>query len=812
MQLNRQEQINKKRLRVDTAARGAFTVFGLMVLAMFLLIIFHILSNSLPLFKKPSLSLRLQSYYDVDLPMDSVKQMGDSVLTLSYENCKLFIQDIIQIAEKTDGAQSNVTEFTHSCQSQFVNVDDHKYSYQAKYAMLRPDGLLEIFSIERSESNLSRRLLGSFNIAALNIANSIASGTSEILTSETPTLEALSSQAITSQAITSQTSTSQTSTSKPSEYNFAQQELAWQIEMFESNIVLHASLNTQQKLVIWHELSALALPKATLVDTQAQSTLLVLPRYSQMLHANESELELISKDGRVLQSLSVSPSSHVHIMRMPDESALFIVNSESDVEVWRRVNVSGEFLFSKSGVITQDTPNAIKDMVFSRQSLIASAVDNDNNIMLINSASNQVVNTQKLQSALGISNGQEVQEQAHQVNFLHWYNQQLYVFYHTHFEIYSIENPAGITTFKSLFSKLQYSGYDSEQYIWQTSQSAEYAQTKFSIIPLIVGSLKASILALFVAIPLAIGGAMYTAYFASAKIRNWLKPSIEMIEAVPSVIIGFIAAIWLAPFAERSLFALLGTIVSLPLLVLGMAALHGLFKQVSSEMNSPSKAYLKFEKYYVLFVALFFLSLLTAVFYLLSYIQIWLAQDLGSDLGNSLGNGLANGLGNGLENGFSFAEVAISKTTVVVALALGIAVSPTIYSLVDDALFEVPEGIKQASAALGATEIQTLYRVVLLVALPSIISAIMLGLGRAFGETMILLMVTGNTPIADWGLLSGLRALTSNLTIELQESNVGSEHYHILFFTALILFTFTFAINTVAALLKRRLQRGNQHA
>jgi len=142
MQLNRQEQINKKRLRVDTAARGAFTVFGLMVLAMFLLIIFHILSNSLPLFKKPSLSLRLQSYYDVDLPMDSVKQMGDSVLTLSYENCKLFIQDIIQIAEKTDGAQSNVTEFTHSCQSQFVNVDDHKYSYQAKYAMLRPNTIL----------------------------------------------------------------------------------------------------------------------------------------------------------------------------------------------------------------------------------------------------------------------------------------------------------------------------------------------------------------------------------------------------------------------------------------------------------------------------------------------------------------------------------------------------------------------------------------------------------------------------------------------------------------------------------------------
>jgi phosphate transport system permease protein len=331
---------------------------------------------------------------------------------------------------------------------------------------------------------------------------------------------------------------------------------------------------------------------------------------------------------------------------------------------------------------------------------------------------------------------------------------------------------------------VQYSGYQDAQYIWQTSQSAEYAQAKFSLIPLIIGSLKASVLALFVAIPLSLGAAIYTAYFATAKLRAWVKPSIEMIEAIPSVIIGFIAAIWLAPFAERSLFALLGMLVCLPFIVLGFAALQGLVKR--------SENYQQKQGLYLLLTSFAFLALLAGVFQLFVLLQ---------GLFSTTQAGLLSGM---------FVDITLSKTTIVVALALGIAVAPTIYSLVDDALFEVPDGVKQAAFALGATELQTLVKVVLVVALPSIISAIMLGLGRAFGETMIVLMVTGNTPIANWDLLSGLRSLTSNLTIELQESSIGSAHYHILFLTAAILFAFTFIINTIASFLKRKLQ-GDKH-
>lgn len=96
--------------------------------------------------------------------------------------------------------------------------------------------------------------------------------------------------------------------------------------------------------------------------------------------------------------------------------------------------------------------------------------------------------------------------------------------------------------------------------------------------------------------------------------------------------------------------------------------------------------------------------------------------------------------------------------------------------------------------------------------MPGILAAIMMGFGRAFGETMIVLMVTGNTPVADWSLLEGLRAMTANLAIELPEADVNSTHFQLLFFTACILFGFTFLVNTFAELLRQRLRRSSRYA
>ncbi|MFT6330767.1 MAG: phosphate transport system permease protein [Bermanella sp.] len=363
---------------------------------------------------------------------------------------------------------------------------------------------------------------------------------------------------------------------------------------------------------------------------------------------------------------------------------------------------------------------------------------------------------------------------------LQWFGARLYVFEGNKMHSLEIQNLQGITTLKSLFSEVWYEGYEQPAYVWQTSSATENYETKFSVVPLIVGSLKASFLALFVAIPLALGAAIYTSYFADPAVRQYLKPAIEMLEAVPSVVIGFIAAVWMVPIAEEFLLSVILFIVSLPILLVTAALLQSRVARVLED---------KFDRRWEILVIILAVVLLGLFCFSLS--DVWRFMLLGSaEVGEQKDNILN-----------------ISKTTIVVAIALGVAISPSIYSLAEDALFEVPESIKQASFALGASKLQTLRRVIIAVAMPSILSAVMLGFGRAFGETMIVLMVTGNTPISDWNILEGLRSMTANLAIELQESNVNSSHFNTLFLTASILFIFTFIVNTAAEILRNRLRK-----
>lgn len=146
------------------------------------------------------------------------------------------------------------------------------------------------------------------------------------------------------------------------------------------------------------------------------------------------------------------------------------------------------------------------------------------------------------------------------------------------------------------------------------------------------------------------------------------------------------------------------------------------------------------------------------------------------------------------------------RNSLIVGLAMGFAVIPTIFSIAEDAVFSVPRHLTNGSLALGATSWQTLTRVVLLTASPGIFSAIMMGLGRAVGETMIVLMATGNTPIMDWSMFQGLRTLSANIAVEMPESEVGSSHYRILFLSAFVLFVLTFLFNTVSEFVRQRLR------
>jgi phosphate transport system permease protein len=138
---------------------------------------------------------------------------------------------------------------------------------------------------------------------------------------------------------------------------------------------------------------------------------------------------------------------------------------------------------------------------------------------------------------------------------------------------------------------------------------------------------------------------------------------------------------------------------------------------------------------------------------------------------------------------------------------MGVAVVPVIFSIAEDAIFSVPKHLSLGSLALGATPWQTLVGVVLPTASPGIFSAVMIGMGRAVGETMIVLMATGNTAVTNFSLFSGMRTLAANVAVEMPESEVGSTHFRLLFLSGLVLFVFTFLFNTVAELVRARLRR-----
>jgi len=147
------------------------------------------------------------------------------------------------------------------------------------------------------------------------------------------------------------------------------------------------------------------------------------------------------------------------------------------------------------------------------------------------------------------------------------------------------------------------------------------------------------------------------------------------------------------------------------------------------------------------------------------------------------------------------------RNAIVVGLAMGFAVIPIIFAIAEDAFSNVPRNLVSGSLALGASRWQTVTRVVLPTASPGIFAAIMVGFGRAVGETMIVLMATGNTPIMDVSPFDGFRTLSANIAVEIPEAPEGGTLYRTIFLAALLLFALTFAVNTVAELVRQRLRR-----
>ncbi|MDA3898937.1 MAG: phosphate ABC transporter permease subunit PstC [Spirochaetes bacterium] len=248
-----------------------------------------------------------------------------------------------------------------------------------------------------------------------------------------------------------------------------------------------------------------------------------------------------------------------------------------------------------------------------------------------------------------------------------------------------------------IFAKVSFTDFFFGMEWYPTSENQ-----RFGVFPLIIASVSVTLIASFIAVPLSIAIAVYMAELASPTVREIIKPVVEIIASIPSVVIGFFGMVVVAPVLQR-----------------------------------------------------------------------WFDLDTGLNLFNA-------------------------------ALMLGFMAIPTIASISEDAISSVPVSLKEASYALGGNRFQTIFFVTIPAALSGIWTAIILGVSRVIGETMVVLMVAGGAAMIPTSIFSPVRPLTSNIAAEMAETPVGSSHYHALFAIGILLFCITFVFNLIADYLSNK--------
>jgi phosphate transport system permease protein len=425
-----------------------------------------------------------------------------------------------------------------------------------------------------------------------------------------------------------------------------------------------------------------------------------------------------------------------------------------------------------------------------------------------------------------------------------------------------IRVPHPETTLATIFGRVWYEGYPEPSYTWQSSSGTDLFEPKLSLVPLVFGTLKATFYSLLFAIPIALLAAVYTSEFVNPRVRTALKPTMEMMASLPSVVLGFIAALVLAPIVETRIASVLLCFLAIPLALFATAYLWQLLPQsLALRLEGLPKLGLMFAAVGAAALAAFalgagfeallfggdfrqwltgsagsgapllFLLLLPLAFGAVSVAvargfgaalrdrirglarsraglldgAVWLATLAGALLLAWAAAGLLGGLGVDPRGGL--VGTYVQRNTLVVGFAMGFAVIPIIYTIAEDAMSAVPSHLRAASLGCGATPWQTAVNVVIPTAMSGIFAAVMIGMGRAVGETMIVVMAAGNTPILDWNVFNGLRALSANIAVELPEAVKDGTLYRMLFLAALTLFAMTFVVNTLAELVRLRFRK-----
>jgi phosphate transport system permease protein len=360
-------------------------------------------------------------------------------------------------------------------------------------------------------------------------------------------------------------------------------------------------------------------------------------------------------------------------------------------------------------------------------------------------------------------------------------NQRMFLLGEDHkLHAYGVDDPHPESGFTSLFGKIWYEGANTTKHDWQSSASDD-VEPKLSMIPLLIGSFKGTFYALLFALPIAILGAVYTAEFMHPRFKKIVKPLIEVMASLPSVVLGFLAAIWLAPI-------LVDRVPSVVMVIFGLPTIAALFGWFWSTLPMSYRSRIKPGSEFLYFIPMLIVT-------------AWVMWSLGPVFESMVFSGdFAQWWRNTMKLSYE------QRNSLVVGVMMGFAVIPIIFTISEDALTNVPPNLRSASSALGASRWQTALYIVLPTASAGIFSAIMIGFGRAIGETMIVVMATGNTPIMSMNIFDGMRTLSANIAVELPEAAQHSTLYRTLFLGALLLFLLTFVVNTVAELLRQHLR------